>query len=224
MCKKVILSLALAFLLATCADPALDLKIKWDQVRGLTKDDRVLLEENQVGRVTDVVYSRQGNYLVGIKIRAEFVNALTDRCKFFVIPDPRNNQKMAVEIILTAKGGKPLEDGATIQGAVKPPDLSKDMKGRFLKGMTDLKSRFETFADELRKIPRTDEFKKLENDFKSLSEELKRSGKSVKDKIEKDVLPRLRKELEDLRKRLPDFEPGEKRPQGGVETEKTRGI
>ena len=54
-------------------------------------------------------------------------------------------------------------------------------------------------------ISQTEEYKKLEKELKDLVEEMKRLEKDVKEKLRKEILPLIRREIEKLRKQLREF-------------------
>ncbi|MFH1350519.1 MAG: hypothetical protein ABII26_06230 [Pseudomonadota bacterium] len=53
--------------------------------------------------------------------------------------------------------------------------------------------------------PKTDEYSKLKEELERLMEEMKRLEKDFKDKLSKEILPLIRREIEKLRKRLKEF-------------------
>lgn len=73
------------------------------------------------------------------------------------------------------------------------------------KVLQDLEKQLEKFSKELRKIPESQEFKRLEREWKRLLDKIKRAERQARDKIQKEILTRLRKELEKLREKLQKF-------------------
>ncbi len=74
------------------------------------------------------------------------------------------------------------------------------------KEMTDtldaLSRQLQTFSEEMKKVPDSDEVKQLEKSIKQFADEFNKAQKSVRDHIRDEVLPQLRKELEQLREQL----------------------
>jgi predicted RNase H-like nuclease (RuvC/YqgF family) len=58
-----------------------------------------------------------------------------------------------------------------------------------------------------------EEYRKLEDELKRLVDELKRLEKNMEDKVQNEVIPFLRKEIEKLRERLRRFRMDEKPPE-----------
>jgi ABC-type transporter Mla subunit MlaD len=68
--------------------------------------------------------------------------------------------------------------------------------------LDDLLARFNAFADELGKVPNSEEIKQLEEVFNRFADEFQKARKEVQDHLRNEILPRLRLELERLRKQL----------------------
>jgi hypothetical protein len=205
MVRRILVPLMFALVFLGCKQSALHITIRYDQIQGLKEGDRVIFEQNHIGEVTGVFYSEDGYYVVDLTIERHFANAATEHSKFFIIADPQNKGEKAIEMIQTRRGGAPLQDGATVQGSSKSSAVFSQMRANFEKGLGNLKGEFERFFEDLRSVPETEEFKKLEKELERLAEEMKRSSKSVREKIQKEVLPRLKEEIEKLREQLRKF-------------------
>jgi ABC-type transporter Mla subunit MlaD len=205
MSKKIVMLLVVCLAFLACKEEGTRLKIKYAQIQGLEKGNRVLFEKSRIGRVAGVSYEKGGYYLVGVVIANESASALTEHSRFFIIADKGNTGKMAIEMILDRKGGAVLIDGATVEGSTKQSAFIDQMLGEFETGLEDLKKKFDKFTDDLGKIPESKEFERLEKELKKITEELKRSGREAAEKIQKEVLPRLEKELEKLKEKLRKF-------------------
>jgi paraquat-inducible protein B len=205
MHKTILILLVLALAFLGCKEGDFNIKIRCDQIQGLTEGDQVIFEQNRIGKVTGVFYSVDGDYMVDLAIKEDFANAVTEYSEFFIIGDPQNGGKKAIEMIHTRTGGSPLKDGAIIEGSTKSSAVFSRMEDDLEKGLEDLKEHFERFFEDLRGVPESQEFKKLEKELERLTEEMKRSGKSAQEKIQKELLPRLKQEIEKLRKQLRRF-------------------
>ena len=205
MLKTIQILLMLPLVFFGCKGSDVNIKLRCDQIQGLREGDRVIFEQNRIGKVTGVFYSVDGHYMVDLAIKKDFANAATEYSKFFIIGDPQNKAKKAIEMIQTRTGGSPLKNGVTVEGSTKSSAAFSRMGDDFEKGLEDLKEHFERFFEELRGVPESQEFKKLEKELERLAEEMKRSGKSAREKIQKELLPRLKQEIEKLRKQLRKF-------------------
>ena len=202
MLKRILILVILFLVFWGCEEGALNLKIKYDHLQGLEEGDTVLFKENHIGKVTQVFYTKEGDYLVHIAIRQAFANAATEDASFFITEDPRNKGKKAIEIIQTRKGGPPLRNGATVEGASKASAVLSQMEQNLANGIEDIGKAFDRLFEDLQNIPESAEYKKLEQELARLAEELKRSGESARERVKQEWLPTLKQEMEALRQRL----------------------
>lgn len=68
--------------------------------------------------------------------------------------------------------------------------------------LDDLSVQFNSFADELGKVPDSQEVKRLEESFKQFADEFQKAQKDVQDHLRNEIIPQFRMELERLRKQL----------------------
>ena len=202
MLKKIMIFLFVAFIGLGCQASGKHIVIRFDHIYGLISDDGVIFEKNRIGTVGEITYTRDGNFLVGLKIKKAFANTATEYTRFFIVSDPQNNGRKAVEMIQTQKGGSPLKDNTVVQGSVKSSVIIERMQKDLEREMKDLNRQFNGFAEELKKVPDSEAYKKLEDKLTDVYDEMKQSGKAVREMIQKEILPRLQKELENLKKRL----------------------
>ena len=180
----------------------LNLTIKFSNIDGLKESDRVLFEQNHIGDVTRVFYTKNGNFLVGVTIKKPFINIATEHSKFFITADTQYEGRKAIKILQLKDKGKALKDGATIDGSSEYSALLDLIMDDLGKRLEDLKKQFEKFPDKMKKIPESDEYKKLKKELERLSEEIKQAEEAAREKIQKEILPRLKREMENLKERL----------------------
>jgi len=185
-----------------CEAENLNLFIRFDHIDGLKSNDSVIFETNRIGKVDEVTYTKKGDYLVELMIHKAYTNAVTEHVRFFIVSDPQDNGRSVVEMIQILKGGKPLQNNTVLEGSNKSSAIIERLEKDLEKGMESFRKQFNEFAEELKKIPDSEAFKKLETELENLYDKMKRSGKDVRDLIQKEMLPRLEQELENLRKRL----------------------
>ena len=61
------------------------------------------------------------------------------------------------------------------------------------------------YTEDLSKLPESDEVKQLQKDLEELGREMEKAGKATRDKIQDEVIPMIKEELERLKKRLKNF-------------------
>jgi len=209
MFKKFMVWVGLFFGIMGCQDKGLNLNVTFVHVEGLKKDDPVIFEQSRIGRVMDVRYEENGSFRVRVEINRAFAKAVTEHARFFIVDDPEDNTKKAIEIIHVSKGGTPLEDGATVAGTSQSSVFFEQTMKLFENGLKELDKRLEGLSEQFRSIPESDDYKDLEKEVERLSEEIKKAGEAAQGKIEKEVLPQLKEELEKLRERLLELQKNE---------------
>lgn len=205
MAKRILILSILAWVLFGCEDADLKISVRYDEIQGLEEGGRVIFEDNDIGRVAGVSYGRDGYCVANLVIKNDFSNAATEYARFFIIEDPKDRAKKAVEMIQTRTGGSPLETGATVQGSTRSSAILGEASGRLEQGLESLRKDFDQFAEDLKSLPKSEEWRRLEEELTRLVEEMKRSGKSAQEMIQKDLLPKLQEEIEKLRERLREF-------------------
>ena len=205
MKKIYLIFIWVVILLFACEETGLDLKIRFDDIQGLQADNRVLFESNLVGRVIRVFYAQEGFYWVNLIIKEDFANAATEYSQFYVIEDPQVEGKKAVEIMLLRNGGKPLADGAEVEGSTRSAAVYQKMLQTFDKQAGEIGQQLQKFFEDLKKLPESDEVKQLQRDLEELGRAMEEAGKATRDKIENEIVPMMKEELERLKKRLENF-------------------
>ena len=202
MLKKIVILVIISMIGLGCEAENLNLFIRFDHIDGLRSGDSLIFETNRIGKVDEVTYAKKGDYLVELMIYKAYANAATEHARFYIISDPQNNGRSAVEMIQILIGGRPLQSNTVLEGSDKSSVIIERLGKDLEKGMESFIKEFNEFAQELKKIPDSEAFKKLEDELANLYEKMKQSGKEGREMIQKEILPRLEQELENLRKRL----------------------
>jgi ABC-type transporter Mla subunit MlaD len=206
MISKTVLFLLLgALVLSGCGSDMLDFKIRYQDVFGLRKDDRVLFEERHIGTVRDVTYTSQGDYLVDVSISKEFVDQITEHSRFYIASDPKNTDRQAVHTVRIKDGGTPIEKNAVVAGTTKYAVLMD----RFGVGLRDnlktLQSELNDLIESFRNLSESEQIKRLEKELDRLLADLQHLGGEMKHKLETEILPRIKDTIEELRRRLKEL-------------------
>ncbi len=205
MFKKIFLLLILSSVMLGCYNKDLNFKIRFVQTEGLRADDRIIFAKNHIGNVDAISYSEGGGYIADVKIDKGFKKAVTENSRFFIINDPSEKGRKAIEMVKVAEGGAPLVKGAIIDGSTRFALLLGQMEEGFGKTMSETSRKINKLADEVKQIPESIEIKKLEYYLKQLKEKMKKSGKEFREKIQNELLPWIQKEIENLKERLRKF-------------------
>jgi ABC-type transporter Mla subunit MlaD len=202
MVKKIAVLLFISIMLLACEAKNLTLSVRFDHIDGLKANDSVIYGIRHIGKVDDVTYTKNGDYLVNLTIPKANAKDVTEHVRFYIDSDSQNNGRSVVEMIKIYKGGKPLPNNTVLEGSSKPSAIVEGF-GKNLEHSVDIiKKEFNEFAEELKKIPDNEAYKKVENQLSDIYEKMKQSGKEVREMIQKEILPRIEQELKNLKKRL----------------------
>lgn len=202
---------ALSLLFAGCLEQALQLNVRFERVDGLKAGDAVVFREQLVGKVDAVEYGKDGAFRAQIRISPDYRAAATSETRFYLASDPAQLGRKRIEVEHPG-GGQPLADGATVDGVSRGALEGIFPFGEVFKGMGDglrqFREQVEQFQRGLEKLPESEDAKKLGEEWQRLMEQLDKAGKGA----EKDLEPRLRKQLEDLDQRFRQLEPKSQPP------------
>jgi hypothetical protein len=188
--------------LLACEPQGLRLQLSFDRIDGLKKGAPLFFEGNSVGQVDEVVYTKAGDYLVTVTIDKAFANACTTHTRFRIAPQEAGSSTMMVALIQGRPGGDPLTADSKIQGEPMAPSVALGITAELFKGLEKLGEQIETFTREFQNFEESPAYRRLKEELGSLSESMVDAGRSAREKIEKEVLPRIEAEIRELRKRL----------------------
>lgn len=176
--------------------------VRFNTIDGLVAKDRVVLDGAVIGKVKKITYGNDGIFLVSLSIDKEFKEFLTEYSRFTIAHDPRDNNRRAVEMILTRMGGAPLKKGSSMEGSSKYQVLLEMMKEDASDGLEFLKKEYQRFSKDLKSLSEHEKVKELKEQMARLEKELEKTSQATRDKITSEIIPMLEKEIEELREEL----------------------
>ena len=226
--------ISLFLLVCGCSENPLTFQVRFPAVSGLTQNDLVYFDKNEIGQVKKVFYTKQGDYLIELEIAPGYKNTATENSRFYIEHSPVNALNMAVIVKQELPGGVVLENGTVVLGSARSGylaeilsdllkkagaaqnELNKTLKvlkrsldttserlDRQLEAaIEDLLVQFNSFADELGKVPDSQEVKQLEESIKQFANEFQKAQKDVQEHLRNEIIPKFRMELERLHKQL----------------------
>lgn len=201
MMRLVILPVFTAILFAACIDHTLEFKIRFDRVRDLHKDAPVLLDETPIGKVKEIAYD-SGDYLVGVAIEERFTAAATDASRFYIDTGSEPGGGPVVRVIQTAKNGNRIEAGAVVEGQSKYAALYGHFARRFRQNLNSIESELDAFFQELKAFSESEQIKEIEKKLNDIIADLGDMSAEMKHKLETEILPFIKQQIEELRRRL----------------------
>lgn len=202
MMKKIGFPILLLVLLVGCRSQPLQVDVHFNHLRGLAPGDRVVCESNEAGHVDAIHFNKDGSYMVRLKIDQGFSHAATEKTSFRVVDDAAHAGQKAVELVLHARDGKTLPDGALVEGEEALPSLGDRIDRGLEEGVAFFEKQVERFSDELKDLPQSDAFQQMKKALSELADEIARSEEQVRQKIKEQWLPMIERELQDLKRLL----------------------
>jgi len=195
-------------LLSGCGQD-LHFKISYDAINGLAEGDAVVQDNRPIGKVTGLEKGPSGGNLVEVAIPRESALAATHEASFILAPDPANPSHSRIEVVPARPGGQPIADGEVVKGTYPSP-LGLFPFGELLRGfgdaLRDLRGQVEQFRQGFEKLPNSPEAKRLQEEWAKLTDEIAKAQSGASDTLDKEILPKLEKEMEELRKRMEEMQ------------------
>ena len=68
--------------------PTHNFKIRFNDIQGLRKNDRVFFDKTAIGEITGIEYDDKGNYLVSVAVKDQFSSLAKDSSSFYIDSNP----------------------------------------------------------------------------------------------------------------------------------------
>lgn len=195
--------------LAACGDRNLHLKIHYADATGLHPGAPVTYDQRPIGSVVAIEPDPKGGYLVSIAVADKFAAAATADSRFYLAALDGTSGSQQIEIEQTKVGGPVLQDGAVVEGSERVTQLIPfgEIFRQFSEGLRGMREKVEQFQQELRRLPDSEEGKRLQQEWQRLTEQIEKAQAQTEQSVKKDLLPKLEAEMERLRERFKRLEP-----------------
>lgn len=201
MVKKLIFSAIAALILIGC-NATHNFHVQFNDIHGLKKGDQIFFNETPVGTVVDVEYTDQGDYLVGVAVDKEFAELPKDSSTFYIDSAPDTASQKAVRIIQIQDGGNQIERNAVVQGQSKYAAVYGRIASKLQNNVRLLESEINEFFEGLKNISIDEQIEQIERQLDRILADMADASAEMKYRLEKEILPRIREKIEELRRRL----------------------
>ena len=191
-----LLNLVMFFLISGCTP--YELNITFETAKGLKQSAPVIFEQQTIGTVDRIEYSENGEFVVSATIDKKFRNAVRTDSVFYIAPDPSDADGKALFMAHESETGSPIESGKTVKGQPYAPNSAM---GVFKDMVDDLDQGLDRFVRDLKQLPESEQYKRFEKELEALAEKMKNAGDKTRDKIQNEIIPKLKKKLEELEKK-----------------------
>ena len=202
--STLLLPMILLLGVTSCATPH-KVMVMYDRPAGLKPGDRVIWENQTIGSVGDFQANPSGKTVVPLQVKPDFREALTDRSRFLIQADADRPGSQMVRMVLLSSGGKPLPDGAVVEGSTSF-SLMIERGSRGIQGIPQfLQDALDRLSREVGRLSDREWQKELERQLDSWTRELKKAGEDTRRYFQKEVLPKLEHAVQDLLRRLKEL-------------------
>ena len=109
---------------------------------------------------------------------------------------------MVVALVPGRTGGTPLTEGSEVRGEAMAPSVALGITAELFKGLEKLGEQIEAFTREFQNFEESSAYQRLKEELGTLGDSVVDAGRAAREKIEKEVLPRVEAEIRALRQRL----------------------
>ena len=202
MIKNIFFSAITALILIGCVDTTHNFKIRFNDIQGLRKNDRVFFDKTAIGEVTGIEYTDTGNYLVNLAVEDQFSSLPKDSSTFYIDSNPETEKQIAIRITQIKDGGNIIEKNTIVEGQSKYVALYGQIANKFRKNVYVLESEINDFIKGLQNLSESEQIKQIERQLDKILAEIENLSVEMKHKLETEILPRIKEQLEGLRRRL----------------------
>ncbi len=202
MIKNIFFSTITALVLIGCVGTTHNFKIRFNDIQGLRKNDRVFFDQTAIGEVTGIEYTDTGNSLVSVAIEDQFSSLTKDSSTFYIDSNPETEERKAIRITQIKDGGNIIEKDAIVEGQSKYVSIFDQIANKFRKDVHVLESEINEFIKGLQNLSESEQIKQIERQLDKILAEIENLSVEMKHKLETDILPRIKEQLEGLRRRL----------------------
>jgi len=202
MIKNIFFSAITALVLIGCVWTTHNFKIRFNDIQGLRKNDRVFFDQTAIGEVTGIEYTDKGNSLVSVAVEDQFASLPKDSSTFYIDSNPETEERKAIRITQIKDGGNIIEKDAIVEGQSKYVSIFDQLVNKFRKDVHILEFEINEFIKGLQNLSESEQIKQIERQLDKILAEIENLSVEMKHKLEIEILPRIKEQLEDLRRRL----------------------
>ena len=202
MTRNSIFSAITALILTGCIGTTHNFMIRFNDIEGLRKNDQVFFDQTPIGIVKDIEYTDTGNYLVSVAVEDQYSTLPKDSSTFYIDSNPENESQKAVRIIQIEDDGNIIEKNAVVEGQSKYVAIYGQIANKFRRNVRLMESEINEFFMGLQNLTEDEQIKQLERQLDKILSEIEGLSAQMKHKLETEILPRIKEQIEELRRHL----------------------
>ena len=124
--------------------------------------------------------------------------------------DPEAEGQKAIRIIQIQDDGNIIEKNAIVEGQTKYVAIYGHIANKFRKNVRVMESEINEFFKGLQNLSEDEQIKQIEKQLDKILAEIKNLSMEMKHQLEIEILPRIKEQLEELKRRLEEIGKEEK--------------
>ncbi len=195
----------MALFLAACQVGNLAFQVEYQNIDGLKKGASLTHDDETIGSVTEIEYTDQGTFLVGVEIE-EAYRPLASQSALFYISENSSSNKV-IELVNDDKPGtQPLiEEGQVIKGSDRLSGMSQKFQNQFNNAVESLSNSIQSSWENWKEETLEQQMSYLEEELNQLQEKAENLSESMRKDYETRILPELNKQIDALKKQLEEL-------------------
>jgi glucose-6-phosphate isomerase len=148
--------------------------------------------------------------LLHVAIEDQFSSLTKDSSTFYIDSNPETEERKAIRIIQIKDGGNIITKNTIVEGQSKYVALYGQIANKFRKNVHVLESEINEFIKGLQNLSEDEQIEQIELQLDKILAEIEDLSAQMKQKLETEILPRIKKQLEELRRWLEEIGKEEK--------------
>lgn len=203
--KYILPFLVFLLVILTSCDDTLSFNIRYKTISGLTKGAPIYFQQNMIGTVTDVSYTEQGNYLVGVAINKGFHHAATVDSHFYLGNAPDAPKTRAIIVEQQQAGGPPITTDMTVTGE-QYPGIFDGLSKMLTEQSSDVEQHLRQLIDDFNRSLKETSIhldKEMQKTLETITDQLQGFSQELQDmQPSQDEVEKFKESLTDLKKEL----------------------
>jgi len=210
MIKNFFFSSITALILIGCIETTHNFKVRFDDVQGLRKYDQVYFDKTAIGEVTGIEYIESGSYLVSLAVEDRFSSLPKDTSTFYIDSNPDTDSEKVVRIIQINEGGSKIEKKAIVDGQSKYAAIYSQIANKLHKNIYVMEYEINEVFKGFQSLSESEQIKQIERQLDKILAELDNLSVEMRHKFKTEILPGIKEQIEELRRRLEEIGKEEK--------------
>ena len=145
-----------------------------------------------------------------VAVENQYSSLPRDSSTFYIDSNPEKESQKAIRIIQIEDDGNIIAKDAIVEGQSKYVTIYGQIANKFRKNVRVMESEINEFFKGLQNLTEDEQIKQLERQLDRILAEIEKLSVQMKHKLETEILPRMKEQIEELRRKLEQIGKGGK--------------